>query len=188
MPENQGDHSRLSRKQIFIAFAGLFVLCVFLLVSVWLVIDSGKRYKLPVRQPQSTTDRTNVAAGDTPTDTPTPTPTCTITPIPLSCNATNCRLYNINPIISPSSATFNYSLDGNLSGGGAAEYRVYVQRGTDSTSEQALVGTNQSIALNSAQSSSWILGCGLFTPGNPYFVSCGSETYPPANSTPTATP
>ncbi|MBP6994006.1 hypothetical protein KBB12_02085, partial [Candidatus Woesebacteria bacterium] len=63
MPVYQGNHSRVTRKQIFTALGGLFVLSLFLVVSIWLVIDSNNRLNLPTRKPPvPIPDKTNVAA------------------------------------------------------------------------------------------------------------------------------
>jgi uncharacterized repeat protein (TIGR01451 family) len=69
MPEYIGDHSRLTRKQVLVALAGLFVLSVFLMVSIWLVIDSNNRFNIPTRKPIPIPDKTDISApGGPPND------------------------------------------------------------------------------------------------------------------------
>ena len=69
MPEYLGDHSRVSRKQVLVALAGLFVLSVFLMVSIWLVIDSNNRLNIPARKPIPIPDKTDISApGGPPND------------------------------------------------------------------------------------------------------------------------
>lgn len=69
MPEYLGNHSRVSRKQVFVAFAGLFVLSLFLMVSIWLVIDSNNRFNIPARKPIPIPDKTDISApGGPPND------------------------------------------------------------------------------------------------------------------------
>ncbi len=65
MAELKSEYSRLSHKQIIFALAGLFILLIFLVASVWLVIDSNKQLKVPDRQVVDSGVR-KVAAGDTP--------------------------------------------------------------------------------------------------------------------------
>lgn len=62
MPQEQGSHARLSPKQVVLTVAGIFVLSLFLVVSIWLVIDGSKRFQVPERKPIPIPDKTDVAA------------------------------------------------------------------------------------------------------------------------------